>query len=138
MLDGFNHVAVLTPDLQRLETFYREVFDVEEVVRMDDHGLRHSLVRVGPSAVLHAFEQAAPDPAPIFERGRVDHVALNVAEHGEFERLRARLIDAGASSGEVTDFGPLLSVSFEDPDGFFCELCWMRPAAALADTADPQ
>ena len=137
MLDGFNHVAILTADLGRLESFYRDVFEVDDVQRMEHRGLRHSLVRVGPSAVLHAFEQDAPAPAPIFERGRVDHLALNVDEHDEFERLRRRLVDVGASTGDVTDFGALLSVTFEDPDGLFCELCWMRPTATLADAVDP-
>lgn len=137
MLDGFNHVAILTPDLDRLEMFYREVFEVEEVHRMDHRGLRHGLVRVGPSSVLHTFEQDGPKPAPIFEHGRIDHLALNVGEHSEFERLRQRLVGAGVSTGEVTDFGALLSVTFEDPDGHFCELCWMRETATLADTVDP-
>ena len=33
--------------------------------------------------------------------------------------------------------GSLLSVGFDDPDGLRCELCWMRPGAALADAVDP-
>ncbi|UDY37580.1 VOC family protein [Dermatobacter hominis] len=136
MLDGFNHVAILTGDLERLEGFYRDVFDVADVRRMDDHGLRHCLLRVGSSSVLHAFEQDAPAPGPIFRRGRVDHLALNVAERDEFDRLRRRLVDVGASTGDVTDFGVLLSVTFEDPDGMFCELCWMRDGATLADATD--
>ena len=51
MLDGFNHVAILTPDLDRLEMFYREVFEVEEVHRMDHRGLRHGHITRGPSIV---------------------------------------------------------------------------------------
>lgn len=137
MLDGFNHVAILTSDLDQLEDFYREVFEVDDVHRMDDRGLQHSLVRVGPASIVHAFQLDGPEPAPIFERGRVDHLALNVADHDEFERLVGRLVAAGASTGAVTDFGAILSVSFQDPDGLFCELCWMRPAAKLADTVEP-
>jgi catechol 2,3-dioxygenase-like lactoylglutathione lyase family enzyme len=137
MLDGFNHVAILTPDLDRLEAFYRDVFDVDDVHRMDFQGQRHTLLRVGPAAVLHAFEHDVPAPASIFQRGRLDHLALNVTDHDEFERLTARLVDAGASSGERTDFGALVSINFEDPDGLDCELCWMRPNATLADAVDP-
>jgi len=137
MLDGFNHVAILTSDLDRLEAFYRDVFDVDDVNRMEFQGQRHTLLRVGPASVLHAFEHEPPAPAPIFERGRVDHLALNVADHDEFERLRQRLVEVGASSGEVTDFGALVEITFEDPDGLWCELCWMRPDATLADAVDP-
>lgn len=137
MLNGFNHVAILTDDLDRLEDFYRDVFDVEDVHDMSFEDIHHRLIRVGTRAVLHAFALPAPDPAPTFQRGRVDHLALNVDEHDEFERLRSRLVDVGASNGEVTDFGALLSVSFEDPDGLACELCWFRDGATLADAVDP-
>ena len=136
MLSGFNHVAILTEDLDRLEDFYREVFAVAEVHHMYDGDLHHGLRRGGDGSVIHAFERPVAAPAPIFERGRGDHLALNVDEHDEFERLRARLGDAGASTGEVTDFGALLSVSFEDPDGLWCELCGFT-GAALSDSVDP-
>ena len=137
MLNGFNHVAILTGDLDRLEHFYRDVFDVNDVHDMQFGEVRHRLMRVGEQSVLHAFEMPAPEPGPIFQRGRVDHVALNVDDHDEFERLRQRLVSIGASDGEVTDFGALISVGFQDPDGLVCELCWFRPGAALADAVDP-
>lgn len=137
MLTGFNHVAILTDDLERLGTFYRDVLDVEEIQPMEADGLRHWLIRVGASSVLHAFEKGAPPPGAMFDRGRIDHLALNVDEHEHFERLRERLIAAGASTGEVTDFGALLSVGFTDPDGLRCELCWFRPDRTMADVVDP-
>ena len=139
MLSGFNHVAILTDDLVRLEHFYRDVFEVTDTHLMRDGDLRHGLIRVGERAVLHAFQFPGPVPAPasIFERGRVDHVALGVDDEVEFERLRDRLVVAGASTGEVTDFGALLSVSFQDADGLWCELCWFRDGAELRDSIDP-
>ena len=137
MLSGFNHVAILTDDLDRLEAFYRDVFGVTDVFDMTFEDVHHRLLRVGEQSVLHAFEKEAPAPGTIFERGRLDHLALNVAEPTEFERLRQRLVDAGASDGAVTDFGALVSVTFQDPDGLWCELCCMKPGAALSDAVDP-
>ncbi len=137
MLNGFNHVAILTKDLDRLEGFYRDVFGVTDVHDMQFGDVHHRLLRVGERSVLHAFEMPAPDPAPTFQRGRVDHVALNVDDSEEFERMRRRLTDVGASDGSITDFGALLSVGFEDPDGLACELCWFRPGTTLADAVDP-
>jgi catechol 2,3-dioxygenase-like lactoylglutathione lyase family enzyme len=137
MLSGYNHVAILTDDLERLGDFYRDVFEVQDMRAMEHDGVHHWLIRVGEQSVLHAFEKSAPAPGPTFERGRIDHLALNVDDAVEFERLRARLVDAGASSGEVTDFGVLLSVGFTDPDGLSCELCWMRPDRDLTDAVDP-
>jgi catechol 2,3-dioxygenase-like lactoylglutathione lyase family enzyme len=137
MLSGFNHVAILTDDLERLGTFYRDVLEVEDIHPMEFQGTHHWLIRVGGSSILHAFEKAAPAPGAIFERGRIDHLALNVDSEAAFEHMAARLVSAGASTGEVTDFGALLSVSFVDPDGLDCELCWMRPDTALTDAVDP-
>ena len=72
----------------------------------------------------------------MFGRGCIDHFALGVDDEAEFERLRSRLVAAGASSGTVTDFGVLLSVGFKDPDGMACELCWFRDDALLADSVN--
>src|ERR687897_824489 len=137
MLTGLNHIAILTDDLDRLEAFYRDAFEVEDVHRMECRGLRHTLLRVGSRAILHAFEQPAPAPAPMFERGRLDHLALNVDSFEDFEVLRKRLVALGASTGEVTNFGALLSVNYRDPDGLDCELCWMVPGKELTDVVDP-
>jgi hypothetical protein len=34
-----------------------------------------------------------------------------------------------ATDGFVTDFGPILSVFFRDPDGLECEVCVQNPDA---------
>lgn len=38
-------------------------------------------------------------------------------------------MDRGASEGFVTDFGPILSVFFKDPDGLEGEVCVPNPDA---------
>lgn len=58
----------------------------------------------------------------MFQRGRIDHFALNVADAETFERLRSDLIQRGASDGTVTDFGVIRVLSFTDPDGHTLEL----------------
>jgi hypothetical protein len=58
----------------------------------------------------------------MFSRGRIDHFALNVASSEAFESLRSRLVERGASDGEVTDFGVLRVLTFTDPDGHTAEL----------------
>jgi hypothetical protein len=54
---------------------------------------------------------------PMFERGRMDHLGLQAASLEAFEEIRRRLIACGASDELITDFGPILSVLFRDPDG---------------------
>jgi catechol 2,3-dioxygenase-like lactoylglutathione lyase family enzyme len=136
LLNGFNHVATLTNDTARLHRFYEEVFDA--VVLRDgpetpDTPVRLSIVRVGPSAELNVFEiegnTEADRQTPMFGRGRIDHLALQAASVEAFETIRDRLVDRGASDGFVTDFGPVLSLFFRDPDGLECEVCVANPDA---------
>jgi catechol 2,3-dioxygenase-like lactoylglutathione lyase family enzyme len=137
LLNGFNHVAVLTNDTERLQAFYTEVFDAQ-VLRdgpeVDDHPeVRMTVIHVGPTAELNVFEIAGNTEArhqtPIFGRGRLDHLALQAASLEAFEEIRSRLIARGAADEFVTDFGPILSVFFRDPDGLECEVCVQNPDA---------
>jgi catechol 2,3-dioxygenase-like lactoylglutathione lyase family enzyme len=137
LLDGVNHVAVLTNDTDRLHTFYREVF--EATVPYDvthDDGMRLSFVAIGPSTELNVFEVAgnreAQRQTPMFGRGRIDHLGLHATSTEAFDIIRERLIARGASDGFVTDFGPVLSLFFRDPDGSEAEVCVKNPAARPA------
>jgi catechol 2,3-dioxygenase-like lactoylglutathione lyase family enzyme len=128
-ISGINHIAFLTGDLDRLTRFYEELFGAQKVVELpipEPEGPgRHALIAVGAGATLHVFEFAKiPPPAerPMFQRGRIDHFALNVADAETFDRLRAALVACGSSDGIVTDFGVMRVVSFSDPDGHMLEL----------------
>jgi catechol 2,3-dioxygenase-like lactoylglutathione lyase family enzyme len=134
LLEGVNHVAILTADSDRLHAFYREVFDA--TVSHDGpagEGMRLSFVDVGPSTELNVFEIEGNDEAtkatPMFARGRLDHMGLQAASVEAFDLIRDRLVARGASDGFVTDFGPVLSIFFRDPDGLEGEVCVANPAA---------
>jgi len=134
LLDGLNHVAVLTQDSDRLHAFYRDVFDA--TVSHDDTvgpGMRLSFVDIGPHTELNVFEvdgnTEAQRQTPMFGRGRLDHLALHAASLEAFEEIRDRLVACGASDGFVTDFGPVYSLFFRDPDGLEAEVCVANPDA---------
>jgi catechol 2,3-dioxygenase-like lactoylglutathione lyase family enzyme len=139
MLSGINHITFLTDDLDRLVLFYDDVFGARKVVELpvpEPEGPgRHALIAVGGSAALHVFElekQRAPEPAPMFSRGRIDHFALHVADTEAFDRLRSVLIERGVTDGRVTDFGVTRVLSFQDPDGHVVELAdWVGGASPL-------
>jgi catechol 2,3-dioxygenase-like lactoylglutathione lyase family enzyme len=135
LLDGVNHVAILTNDSDRLHQFYRRVFDA--TVERDSEvgpGVRLSFVDIGPDRQLNVFQvdgsSEADRQTPMFGRGRIDHLGLQAASKEAFDTIRRRLIEVGASDGFVTDFGPMLSVFFRDPDGLEGEVCVANPAAA--------
>jgi len=132
LLDGVNHVAVLTDDTDRLHAFYREVFDA--TVSHDDvveNGTRLSFIDIGPHTELNVFQidgnAEAAHQTPMFGRGRLDHMGLHAASLDAFDTIRERLMARGSTDGFVTDFGPILSLFFVDPDGLEGEVCVSNP-----------
>jgi catechol 2,3-dioxygenase-like lactoylglutathione lyase family enzyme len=133
LLDGINHVAVLTNDSDRLHAFYRDVFDA--TVSYDetmDVG-RLSFIDVGPVTQLNVFEISGNTEArrqtPMFGRGRIDHIGLAAASKDAFDTIRRRLMERGCTDGFVTDFGQALSLFFTDPDGLEGEVLLDLPDA---------
>ncbi len=137
LLKGLNHVAVITNDASRLNAFYEEVFDAE-VLRDGSElsagqGPRLAIIKIGDWAELNVFQiegnTEADRQTPMFGRGRLDHLALQAASIDSFETIRQRLMARGAADDFVTDFGPMLSLFFRDPDGLECEVCVENPDA---------
>jgi catechol 2,3-dioxygenase-like lactoylglutathione lyase family enzyme len=133
LLDGFNHVALLTGNTERFVRFYSEVFGAEAINTQDTPDGRLTFVRIGPHTEVNVFEvegnTEAERQTPMFGRGRVDHFGLQAASIENFEEIRRRLRQRDAADDFVTDFGPVLSVFFRDPDGLECELCVANPDA---------
>ena len=133
LLNGVNHVAIVTKDTDRLVAFYREVFEAEVAGLQGFEGFSLTFIRIGETAELNVFQidgnTEADRQTPMFERGRIDHVGLQAASMDAFDQIRDRLIARGASDQFVTDFGPGLSVFFRDPDGLEGEVCVPNPDA---------
>lgn len=130
LLAGINHVAVLTPDLDRLVRFYRRVFEARVEWDLQEESVRLALINVGPNAIISAYELASvemPTTRPRFDRGRHDHIGYNAASEEAFRELRTRLRAIGATDGVVTDVGPAQLFCFTDPDGWEGEVLWMKP-----------
>jgi catechol 2,3-dioxygenase-like lactoylglutathione lyase family enzyme len=142
LLDGFNHVAVLTNDTPRFVSFYEDVFEAEVLGHQDMGGEgRLTFVRIGEQAEINLFDvkgnTEAQRQTPMLGRGRLDHLALQAASLEAFEEIRRRLIARGASDEFVTDFGPVLSIFFRDPDGLEGEVCVANPDARPGVTNPP-
>jgi catechol 2,3-dioxygenase-like lactoylglutathione lyase family enzyme len=134
LLNGFNHVALLTNDTDRLVRFYREVFDAQVDGQAEESkDVQLTFIRVGEHAELNVFQVTGSTEAdrqtPMFGRGRIDHLGLQAASLEAFEEIRNRLMARGAADAFVTDFGPILSVFFRDPDGLEGEVCVVNPDA---------
>jgi catechol 2,3-dioxygenase-like lactoylglutathione lyase family enzyme len=137
LTSGLHHVATITNDSDRLQAFYREIFEAV-VIRdgsefPDGHGPRLTVIKIGESCELNVFQiegnAEADRQTPMFGRGRLDHFALQAASLESFEEIRSRLMERGAADDFVTDFGSMLSVFFRDPDGLEGEVCVANPDA---------
>ena len=130
LLDDINHLTFITADMDRLISFYERVFDARTTVDLTEEGLRHAFIEVGPHTVLHPFQVPGLEPPgqqPMFERGRLDHFALNAASEEAFRELHRRLEAEGALDSMVTDMGSMLLFSFLDPDDGRHEVVWRKP-----------
>lgn len=135
LLNGIHHIATLTADIDRLTAFYVQVFDAQLLLDMEEEGLRHAFIELGPTTVLHPFQipgiEVPQGQVAIFTRGRLDHFAINAASEQAFREVRRRVIAAGAGDGTVTDIGPILSLTYTDPDGAEHEVTWTKPGVGF-------
>jgi catechol 2,3-dioxygenase-like lactoylglutathione lyase family enzyme len=134
LLNDIHHLTFITSDLDRLIAFYERVFGARVTVDLEEEGLRHAFIEVGPHTVLHPFQVPGVEPPgsePMFQRGRLDHFALNAASEEAFRELRRRVVAEEAGDGLVTDMGSLLNFGFTDPDGGQHEVVWVKPGVPV-------
>lgn len=123
----------MTADLDRYLTFYKDIFGAEVLAIMDAQGdhPKMAIVDMGGQGNLNVFEvpeaSIVGDRTRMGARGPIDHYALAVESEERLKEIRDRLVAAGASPGEITQFGPaLLSVFFRDPDGAELEVAYLK------------
>jgi catechol 2,3-dioxygenase-like lactoylglutathione lyase family enzyme len=126
---GFNHVATVTADVDRLVDFYGKAFGavvVHEIEAREDHP-RMVILDLGGGAALNAFEVPADsivgDRRRQGGRGPIDHYALAVDSLPTLEAVRGRLVAVGADIGRIQRLGDEWSLFFRDPDGMELEVC---------------
>ena len=142
LLDGVNHVAVLTRDTERLSRFYTQIFDAPPARVIEQQpGFKLSLIDIGAGCELNVFEidgNAEVDrQTPMFGRGRLDHVGLQAASIEAFEEIRRRLMACGAADDFVTDFGPVSRCSSPIPTVWRARSSWRIPTPPQASRTLP-
>ena len=111
LTSGFNHVATLTADLERLVGFYSAAFGAEVIFEMaasDDHP-HMVILGLGGGAALNVFEVTAEEIIGERRRqggrGAIDHFALAVPTLQALEDVGERIVAAGGEIGEIQRLG---------------------------------
>jgi catechol 2,3-dioxygenase-like lactoylglutathione lyase family enzyme len=118
---GLHHVALLCSDVERTVRFYQGVleFPLTEIFENRDYaGSNHFFFDIGNGNLLAFFDLPGLDLGPYAEvLGGLHHLAISV-EPERWERLKARLQEAGVAYQEESG----TSIYFPDPDGVRLEL----------------
>jgi catechol 2,3-dioxygenase-like lactoylglutathione lyase family enzyme len=48
LINGINHLTFITADIDRLIAFYRRVFEARVTLDLEEEGLHHVFIEVGP------------------------------------------------------------------------------------------
>lgn len=126
---GFNHIATVTTDLDRVVAFYTAVFEATvtfEMAATADHP-RMAILDLGGGSALNVSEAASEEivgnRAKFGGRGPIDHYGIAVDSQPTLEAVRDRLVAAGADIGDIRVLGDIWSLFFRDPDGMELEVC---------------
>jgi catechol 2,3-dioxygenase-like lactoylglutathione lyase family enzyme len=126
---GFNHVATVTADLDRVVHFYQTVFDAAvtfEMAATKDHP-RMVILDLGGGSALNITEQPTDTIIGVRTtpggRGPIDHYGIAVSSRSDLDQIRDRLVAADIDIGTIHQLGETWSLFFRDPDGMELEIC---------------
>jgi len=118
---GLHHFALICSDVRTTIDFYQGLleFPLTEIFENRDYaGSNHFFFDIGNGNLLAFFDLPGLDLGPYAEvLGGLHHLAISV-EPERWERLKARLQEAGVAYQEESG----TSIYFPDPDGVRLEL----------------
>ncbi|MER7804569.1 VOC family protein [Streptomyces parvulus] len=134
-----NHAVLYVRDVERSVTFYSDLLNFRTAFRLHADG-----DKVPEAAFLQA-EESTNDHDLAFVQiegpdlpqgpGRIPglaHLAWEVDTLAELQRIRGKLVQAGALANE-TDHGTTKALYARDPDGLEFEVCWLVPADRIGE-----
>jgi catechol 2,3-dioxygenase-like lactoylglutathione lyase family enzyme len=128
LLQGINHVALASSDVDVTASFYAEVFGLE-ITDFTEPGSYRNVFLFFPNGSFVQVLDAADAPALVppeagsgtgryLDGAPLDHFSLFAADVAALEELRDRLVALGRSDGQITDIAGLVrNLEFKDPDG---------------------
>lgn len=139
MIRGIHHVAISTPDLDRLLGFYRDLLgfrevmnvdwpqgssDIDDILGLENSSAKQVMLRAD-NLCLELFEFEQPEPKrmdagrPVCDHGHT-HICFDVSD---IDSVYERMLEAGTQFHcPPKDFGDIKATYGRDPDGNVFEL----------------
>jgi len=158
-LKKVDHVAYITPDMEKTIRFYRDLLGMRLVAGVGHEGFRHYFFEVGDN-LMAFFEYEGAQPmaydkfhgAPTTKPIGFDHIAFTVDNKEDLFAVKDRLEAAGIEVTGAVDHGIFWSIYFFDPvNNLPLEATWnffeftgapamyeVEPLDVVAEGADPQ
>ncbi len=127
MIERLDHIAILTPDVERAKLFYRDFAGMEVIHDRTDPDDNHQVAwarmagdQNGVIIVLIQSDERRP-------RGPMDHFGFHVTSRADVDTIAERAREAGILVDEPQYAGPVVGYfcTIKDPDGnlleFSCE-----------------
>ena len=131
---NLNHAVLFVTDLGRARDFYTRILEFDVIA--DEAGL-NAVFLTAPGSTNHhdlgLFGGSAPKTAG--RQAGLYHLAWEVEDIGDMAYYRARLLDAGALTGQ-SHHGVTISLYGVDPDGNEFEIMWTLPREAWGEYAN--
>ncbi len=140
---GFNHLAMVTGDMEATIRFWRDLLGMRIVAGLGHPGYRQYFFEVSPVDMIAFFEWDGVTPveekdhgAPV--RGAVvfDHVSVGVASDDDLWELKDKLEAAGFWCSELVNHGFIHSLYSFDPNGLAIE--FSAPVPGVDVRANPR
>ncbi|MDP6706693.1 MAG: VOC family protein [Alphaproteobacteria bacterium] len=156
-LREINHLAFITPDIEKTIRFYRDLLGMELTHGIGHDGYRHYFFKTANNHIAF-FEYAGAAPMKYKFHGKptreplgFDHVSFTVDSKEDLFALKDRLEAAGLEVHGAVDHGTMWSIYWFDPNNIPLEASWDcmeileppameddDPMAIVAEGADPQ
>ncbi|MFT4039564.1 MAG: VOC family protein [Thermomicrobiales bacterium] len=130
LLANVSHIALVTPDLARLSTFYVDIFG-GAVASSTGRPAWKCTIQLTASTALHLYEVPAEHARTRgdlpYDEGSINHFALEAASPEAFLTIRERLMAGGYTDSAVMAAPYGYSINAVDPDGLYIEITLARP-----------
>jgi glyoxylase I family protein len=137
-LTGLHHVTLISRDLDRTTSFYRDLLGlalVHEATNDDDPDSRHFYFGdpQGTPGTLVSFLEYPQLPQGVVGAGATHHLAFAVESGEEQVAWRDYLRTHGVECTDVFDRGAMRSIYLRDPDGHILEIATRGPGFPSLD-----